>query len=114
LCGECDKDLDDEESNMHQNHDEKGRFEFVNGVGENAGSKTKKPYLRITSGPCAGKYVHTLIMEAMLGRELEPWEQVEHKDGDGLNDRWTNLLLTTDEAHPALTKARIRRERSAA
>lgn len=91
--------------------DEKGHFAFENGVSENAGSRTKKPYLRITSGPCAGKYVHTLVMEAMLGRELESWEQVEHKDGNGLNDRWTNLVLTTDAAHPSLTKERILREK---
>jgi hypothetical protein len=91
--------------------DHRGRFAFVAGVGLNAGGKTKKPYLRITSGPCKGKYVHTLVMEAKLGRELEPWEQVEHEDGDGLNDRWTNLVLTTDESHPALTKARILREK---
>jgi hypothetical protein len=81
------------------------------GVYSNAGAKTKKPYLRISKGPQAGEYVHRLVMEGMLGRELKPWEQVEHKDGDGLNDKWTNLLLTTDEEHPALTRARIRRER---
>lgn len=96
---------------MPRIRDKEGRFAFVSGVCLNAGSKTKKPYLRITSGPCKGKYVHTLVMEAKLGRELEPWEQVEHVDGNGLNDRWTNLVLTTDENHPALTKARILRER---
>jgi hypothetical protein len=51
-------------------------------------------------------------MQGMLGRELKPWEQVEHLDGDGTNNDWRNLMLTTDEAHPALTNERLRRERS--
>lgn len=91
--------------------DRDGKFVFQNGVTLNAGSKTKKPYLRITSGPCEGMYVHQLVMEAKLGRALRDGEQVEHKDGDGLNNRWWNLELTSDEEHPALTKARILRER---
>ncbi len=98
--------------NAQRKRDDLGRFETTGGrVYENAGAKSKKPYLRISSGPLAGEYVHRLVMEGMLGRELKPWEQVEHKDGDGLNDKWTNLQLTTDEEHPALTRARIRRER---
>lgn len=97
--------------NEQQKRDDTGRFAFQNGVTTNAGAKTKKPYLRICAGPLTGVYVHTLIMEAKIGRKLKPWEQVEHKDGDGLNDRPENLELTTDEEHPALTRARIRRER---
>lgn len=95
----------------NKKRDEAGRFAFQNGVTINAGAKTKKPYLRISAGPLTGVYVHTLIMEAKIGRKLKPWEQVEHKDGDGLNDRPDNLELTTDEEHPALTRQRIRRER---
>lgn len=77
----------------------------------NAGAKSKKPYLRVSAGPLRGEYVHRLVMEGMLGRRLAPEEQVEHEDGDGLNARWTNLRLTTDAEHPALTTARLKRER---
>lgn len=51
-------------------------------------------------------------MEGMLGRELKSWEQVEHIDGDGTNNKWTNLMLTTDENHPALTRERLQKERA--
>lgn len=77
----------------------------------NSGSKTKKPYVRVCAGKQRGEYVHTLIMEGMIGRPLKPWEQVEHQDGDGTNNSWTNLMLTTDEKHPALTRERLEKER---
>lgn len=70
--------------------------------------------MRVCYGKQRDEYVHTLVMEGMLGRPLKPWEQVEHADGDGTNNRWTNLVLTTDELHPALTRERLRREREIA
>lgn len=66
-------------------------------------------YLRIKAGPQRDRYVHELIMEGMLGRELLPGEQVDHKDGDTLNNRWDNLVLTTDTEH---TKTELARRRA--
>lgn len=54
-----------------------------------------KTYLRISAGNCRNKYVHTLIAEAMLGRELTPGECVDHRDDNGLNCRPWNLRVMT-------------------
>ena len=36
-------------------------------------------------------YDHTIVLAAKLGRWLEPWEEVRHKDGDWRNNRMDNL-----------------------
>jgi len=67
---------------------------FTGGVSINR-SKKRPPYLRISAGPLRGKYVHTIVAEAKLGRKLEPNETVEHRDGNGLNALPDNLEVMT-------------------
>jgi hypothetical protein len=55
------------------------------------GGKRKSRYIRFSAGPLRGKYVHRVIVEARIGRELTEWETVDHKDGNTLNDRPSNL-----------------------
>ena len=42
---------------------------------------------------------HRAIMERHLGRKLEPWEIVHHKDGDTLNNAISNLEVMDCGAH---------------
>lgn len=62
-----------------------------------------KGYPRLSAGPERGKYVHILIAEAMMGRELKRDEIVHHKDGDRCNPRWTNLLVINERVHNAVS-----------
>jgi hypothetical protein len=71
-------------------------------------------YLRVSSGPQRGRYVHQLVMEARLGRALLPGEEVDHIDGNTLNDCWTNLQLMTGSEHAKKTRRQAVEKRSAA
>jgi hypothetical protein len=82
------------------------------------GKPRKKPtrYLRVQAGPQRGKYVHDLIMEAVLGRGLEKDETVEHRDGNGLNcgfhaDGKLNLVVVTKSMNTHLRHQREQRAR---
>lgn len=65
---------------------------------------TEKGYPRISGGPMRGKYVHIMVAEGMLGRELRKDEVVHHINGDTSNPRWTNLLVIGKETHDAVSR----------
>lgn len=81
---------------------------FKNGVAvntiERAGLEVK--YLRITAGPQRGRYVHQVVMEAMLRRALTPEEEVDHIDGDTFNNDWRNLQILDASEHAKATRRR--------
>lgn len=71
-------------------------------------------YLRITSGPNRGQYVHRLVAAAMLGRPLREDEEVDHKNGDTLDNEWTNLQVISTIEHAKITRARHTAKRAEA
>ena len=69
-------------------------------------TSTGMRYLRIRSGPQRNRYVHQLVAEAMLGRELRSDEEVDHKDQNTLNNDWRNLEVKTVSEHAKVTRRR--------
>lgn len=63
-------------------------------------------YLRITAGPQRGQYVHRLVAEAKLGRALFTFEQVDHIDGNTLNNDPSNLQVIHAREHAKVGNAR--------
>jgi len=48
------------------------------------------------------QYIHRETMEQYLGRKLEPWEHIHHKNGDNTDNRIENLEILTNSAHRIL------------
>ena len=66
------------------------------------------------NGKRVARREHRVLMEAHLGRKLEPWELVHHKDGDTANNTISNLELMewgkhTSEHHKGGRKAEYAR-----
>jgi hypothetical protein len=51
----------------------------------------------ISQKPYKGTYLHRTVLERILGRPLEKGEVVDHLDGDGLNNRRSNLRAVTSQ-----------------
>ena len=66
------------------------------------GVDISKNYPRVTIGEHKGKFVHRLVMENKIGRELMRDECVHHIDGDVTNNSIDNLALVTVAGHARL------------
>jgi hypothetical protein len=53
--------------------------------------KSRTMYVKASSG----KYLHRIVMGRVLGRELSRAEKVDHINGDGLDNRRSNLRVVT-------------------
>jgi len=78
---------------------------FKNNTGENhwywnGGVKSRPDgYLRDSK---TDKYIHRLVMEKHLGRELLPEENIHHIDGNKSNNKIKNLMIMSNSEHRKL------------
>lgn len=86
----------------------------------------EQQYLRISAGKHRGKYVHTLVAEAKIGRSLFKGdgctghlhrkncicETVEHINGDGLDTHYSNLRVVRVWENTMLAQQRRKEEGS--
>jgi hypothetical protein len=92
----------------------KGAAPWNAGAGQGWTDKRGYRWLYVSEG---GKRVarreHRVVMECHLGRRLEPWELVHHRDGDPSNNDLPNLELMTFGEHTAGHHTGTRRDYAA-
>lgn len=76
------------------NHNWKGGYTTVRKY--NGSGKGHNSYIKRNSD---GKYLHRIVMEEHLGRELLTTEDVHHIDGNGLNNDINNLVVLDKTIH---------------
>jgi hypothetical protein len=64
----------------------------------------KGGYLRISAGPLRNSYVHIIVAQAKIGRELRRDEHVHHVDGNERNPHPDNLLVLGEDVHNAVSR----------
>ena len=73
-------------------------------AGKGQGWKDKRGYLWLyvtENGRRVARRAHRVAMERHIGRRLEPWELVHHKDGNPGNNAIENLEIAEWGAHTA-------------
>ena len=76
--------------------------------------KTSNGYIKLyrPENPMADKrgevYEHRLVMSEILGRPLETWEIIHHKDGNRANNHPSNLELHPSSEHITITRLQNR------
>jgi len=61
--------------------------------------KMGEPYIRVRLSDGRVVREHRFIMEQAIGRRLEPWEHVHHKDENKRNNVLENLEIKTNAEH---------------
>ena len=78
----------------------KGSVPWNKGTGKGWVDKRGYRWLYVDeNGKHRARREHRVVMEKHLGRRLEPWELVHHKDQDPSNNAIENLEVTTFGAH---------------
>lgn len=80
----------------------KGTVPWNAGTGQGWTDKRGYRWLYVTeNGRRVARREHRVAMERHLGRRLDPWELVHHKDGNPANNAIENLEITEWGAHTA-------------
>jgi hypothetical protein len=85
-------------------------------AGKGAGWTDKRGYRWLyvdENGRQRARREHRVIMERHIGRRLEPWEIVHHKDGNPTNNALDNLEVQEHGAHTAAHSTGSRRSQEA-